>query len=249
MDLRTHTRYTALLILLTAQLGGAAPAAAKGFITGTVVNEAGQPMPGVEVIADNTLAYDSNLIVYTDAKGHYTIDVRLLPTTWNVTARKALQYQGYDVSVSLLPKNPEVVAGRVGGVRDFVLKPKAVTNSDPYGNLALVLVEPAVGEYSIDFAAVTLTLTPQGKLADGSTGRAHAFKLIRTGSGWAIPNIMWGTYNVQATLNGQPLEVRRRASGLNDFAWKRTYTGGFYQDFYSTQPNMFLEVRTPGGAN
>lgn len=58
---------------------------------------------------------------------------------------------------------------------------------------------------------------------------------------------MWGTYTVKASANGSPLELRRRASGLGDFNWKMNYTGGFYQDFYATQPNMFLEVRTPGG--
>lgn len=135
------------------------------------------------MIADNTIAYGSNLIVYTDVKGHYRIDVSLLPTNWNVTARKKLSYQGYELAVSLVAKNPEVVAGRVGGVRDFVLKAKTATNANHYGNLTLVLFEPAIGEYSLDLSKAQLTLTPQGKLADGLTGQSRTVGLTRTDSG------------------------------------------------------------------
>lgn len=65
--------------------------AQRGYITGRVVNEQGVPLPGVEVVADNTAAYDSNLITHTDAQGNYRIDVRTAPVTFNVTATLPLR--------------------------------------------------------------------------------------------------------------------------------------------------------------
>ncbi|MFC4455679.1 carboxypeptidase-like regulatory domain-containing protein [Deinococcus sonorensis] len=243
-----QSRLTALTLLTvtacTLSTGHAATAAQKGFITGTVVNEQGVPIPGVEIDADNTLSYDSNLITTTDAKGQYRIDVRKFPVTFKMYAKMRLKYEDFTVAVELLPKNPDAVPGVAGGVRDFVFKPKPVTADDPYGNLACVFVERGIGEYDIDTKQVQVTLTPVGKLADGSTGKARTFSLISSYSGPVIPNVMWGTYTVTATLNGKPLEIHRRTSP-NTFPWGPSYTGGFVRDYNINQPNMYLEVRLP----
>ncbi|BDP44181.1 hypothetical protein DAETH_41500 (plasmid) [Deinococcus aetherius] len=238
---------TALAALLTtALLASAASAtpAREGFITGTVVNEQGKPIPGVEVDVDNTLSYDSSLITYTDAQGRYRVDVRKLPFTFQVYAKMKLKYGDSTVKVELVPNNPDAVPGVAGGVRDFVFKPKPVTSEDPYGNLACVYVERGIGEYDVDTNQVQVTLTPVGKLADGSVGKARTFKLLPSGGGPVIPNIMWGTYKVTATLNGKPLEIRRRTSP-NNFEWGSSFTGGFVRDYNINQPNMYLEVRLP----
>ncbi|WP_022802339.1 carboxypeptidase-like regulatory domain-containing protein [Deinococcus ficus] len=244
-------KITLAAVLTTALLASAASAATpaqKGFITGTVVNEKGQPLPGVEIDVDNTLSYDSSLVTYTDAQGRYKVDVRKLPFTFQVYAKLKIKYGNTAVKVELVPNNPDAVAGVAGGVRDFVLKPKPVTSEDPYGNLACVFVERGIGEYDVDTAQVQVTLTPVGKLADGSAGTARTFKLLPSGSGPVIPNIMWGTYKVTATLNGKPLEIRRRTSP-NTFQWSTSFTGGFVRDYNINQPNMYLEVRLPGSGN
>ncbi len=240
------TRLTALTVLTIAALTGAAHAtpAQKGFITGTVVNEQGKPMPGVEIDVDNTLAYDSNLITTTDARGQYKVDVRKFPFTFAVYAKLKLKYQDHTVAVNLVPKNADAVPGVEGGVRDFIFKPKPVTSDDPYGNLACVFVERGIGEYDVDTSKVQVTLTPVGTLADGSTGKARTATLMPSGSGPVIANVMWGTYRVTATLNGQPLDIRRRTSP-NENPWGQSYTGGFVMDYDHTQPNMYLEVRLP----
>ncbi len=222
------------------------PAPSTGFITGKVTNAQGDPIEGVEVDADNTIADNSNLITRTDANGNYKIDVSLLATTWHVTAHAHLQYNGYTATIDLVPDNDDAVPGLQGGVRNFTLKPKPVTQQDPYGNLGLIIIDEATGEFSIDFSKVQVTLTPIGKLADGSTGAAHTFNLTQTNSGWLIPNVMWGTYAVTATFDGQPLQLRRRAMGVHDYPWSTTYQDGFYIDYYLQQPNMFLEARTTG---
>ncbi|BDP44025.1 hypothetical protein DAETH_39940 (plasmid) [Deinococcus aetherius] len=222
-----------------------AATAQRGFITGTVVNEQGVPLPGVEVVADNTLGYNSNLITRTDAQGRYRIDVRNAPVTFNVTASLSIRYDGYSASVALVPQTPETVPGGVGGVRNFTFKPKPLSQADPYGNLACVFVEREAGNFDIDPAQVILTLTPVGKLADGSTGKVRQTKLVMSGSGWVAANVMWGTYKVTGTMNGRPIELRRRIPGMETYPWGMSYTGGFTRDYQALQPNMFLEIRLP----
>lgn len=121
-----NTKFVALALLSVACLSGAASAATpaqKGFVTGTVVNEQGKPLPGVEIDVDNTLSYDSSLITYTDAQGRYKVDVRKLPFTFQVYAKMKLKYGDFTVNVELVPNNPDAVAGVAGGVRDFVFSP------------------------------------------------------------------------------------------------------------------------------
>ncbi|PYE55459.1 carboxypeptidase-like regulatory domain-containing protein [Deinococcus yavapaiensis] len=224
--------------------------AQPGYITGVVTDEQGKPIPNVEIVADNTLAYDSNLKARTDAQGRYKIDVRKAPVTFKVFAYLSLSHDGYSATVDLVPENPDVVPGGVGGVRNFVYKPKPTTRDDPFGNLGLVYVERTVGEYDVDPTKVVVTLTPVGKLADGTTPKPRSATPLPSGGGPVIGNVMWGTYKVTATLNGQPLEIRRRIGGFEQFEWGMSYTGGFTKDYYAVRPSMFLEVRSmrPGRA-
>ncbi|MFB9994924.1 carboxypeptidase-like regulatory domain-containing protein [Deinococcus oregonensis] len=225
------------------------PSPTQGFITGTVVNEQGVPLPGVEVVADNTFAYDSNEIAYTDAQGRYRIDVRNAPFTFNVTASMTLRYEGSSIRVDLVPENPETVPGNVGGVRNFTFKPKPVSQADPYGSLGCVFVEREPGNFSVDPAKVILTMTPIGTLADGTTGSVRTTGLVMSGSGWVAANVMWGTYKVTATMDGQPVELRRRIGGMDTYEWGMSYTGGFTRDYQAIRPNMYLEVRLPKSGN
>ncbi|MFD1734079.1 hypothetical protein ACFSC4_27170 [Deinococcus malanensis] len=164
-------------------------------------------------MADNTAAYNSNLIARTDAQGRYKIDVRNAPVTFNMSATMTIRYEGHSIGVNLVPDNTETVPGGVGGVRNFTFKPKPLSQADPYGNLACVFVEREPGNFSVDPAKLVLTLTPIGTLADGTTGSVRTTKVVMSGSGWVAANIMWGTYKVTATMDGQPVELRRRIGG------------------------------------
>ena len=240
------------LLLLAAACASftlAAPAptpAQKGLIVGTVRNEAGQPLAGASINADNLLVANSNLSATTDAQGRYRIDVTLAPTTWRVTARLNLRYGEESVGAALHPIGSDEVPGRVGGVVDFVFRPKPVTPGDPYGNLGKVMFERDVNDTneSFDWTKLRVQLRPVGKLADGTAGATNILSPIRTGSGWLIPNVMYGTYAVTASMNGRPLELRRRTPD-SDQPYKTTYTGGFVRDYSPTDLNMSLEVRLP----
>ncbi len=231
-----------LALALGAGTSAHATQASKGFITGTVVNQHGLPLPNVEVVADNTLGYNSNLITHTDAQGHYKISVNGMPVTFKVSAKTALKYKGSQIPVALVAKGPSVVPGNVGGVVDFVLKPDTST---PYGNLGLITVQRGIGSVGeIDYSKVVLTLTPVGKLADGSSGKDIVVRPIHL-AGWFVVNVMYGTYKVSATENGQPLEVRQKGDGTILREWGRSFTGDFLKDMWAPNPALNVEVRHP----
>ncbi|PJI53626.1 hypothetical protein CTI14_25940 [Methylobacterium radiotolerans] len=203
----------------------------------------------MEIDVDNTLSYDSSLVTYTDAQGRYKVDVRKLPFTFQVYAKLKIKYGDTAVKVELVPNNPDAVAGVAGGVRDFVLKPKPVTSEDPYGNLACVFVERGIGEYDVDTAQVQVTLTPVGKLADGSAGTARTFKLLPSRkrsrhSQHHVGHLQGNGHTERETAgNPAPRPAPTRSSGPPAF------TGGFVRDYNINQPNMYLEVRLPGSGN
>lgn len=211
--------------------------ASKGFVTGKVVDASGKPIAGAQIIADNTLYYNTNAIGYTNAKGEYRLDVRQPLGTWNITAKLLLKYEGERIEIDLIPQNDQVVAGNVGGVRNFVFKPAETT----YGNLGMVNVRMALGFYP-EVERLKVTLKPVGTLADGTKGKTIEAKLVSTGDGYIVKNVMYGTYDVTVALDGKPLFVRKAVSGGPSPAYQKTFRGGFWKDFYSLRPVMFLEV-------
>ncbi len=215
-----------------------------GFITGKVVDQNGKPIKGAEIVADNTLSYNSNLIGYSGADGTYRIEIGSLAATWSVTATLRLTYNGSKATVTLTPDNDQLVAGGLhgGGVRNFSYRPQSGTSSNPYGSTGVINVQRGIGQYGVDESKVTLTITPVGKLADGSTGKRLVVKPILSGDGWIVPNMMFGTYTVSATMDGAPIQVRQKVPRGAFPAWSSSYTGGFTHDFWAVRPVMFVEL-------
>lgn len=209
----------------------------KGFVTGKVVNASGQPIVHATIYADNTLYYNTNVIGYTNEKGEYSLDIRQPAGTWNITARMVLKYNGESIDIDLIPQNEDVVASTQGGVRNFVYKPSETT----YGNLGVVNVRTALG-FHPDIDKVKVTLKPVGKLADGTAGKTITSGLTNTADGYIIKNVMYGTYDVTVTLDGKTLFVKKAASGGPDTAFQKSFKGGFWKDFYSLRPVMWLEI-------
>lgn len=243
-------------LLLTALLGlslavtacgdaGASPPPGKedplpaqmGYVTGKIVDEQGKPIVRAEVVADNTLFYNTNVISYTDASGNYRLDIRQPIGTWHVTATMTLNYEGQTIAVDLVPDSDEVLAGTVGGVRNFTFKPAATQ----YGSLGLVNIRTGIGFYG-DLGEMTVTLKSVGTLADGSSNKTIAARPVQSGDGYIIKNVMYGTYLATVSYQGQDLFVRKAVSSGPDPAYGKSFTGGFWRDFYALKPTMFLEV-------
>lgn len=211
--------------------------AQAGYVTGKIVDEQGHPIVRAEVVADNTLFYNTNVIGYTDASGTYRLDIRQPVGTWHVTATMTLNYEGQTIPIDLVPESDEVLAGTVGGVRNFTFKPAATQ----YGNLGLVNIRTGIGFYG-DPGEMTVTLKSVGTLADGSSNKTIAAKPVQSGDGYIIKNVMYGTYLATVSYQGQDLFVRKAVSSGPDATYGKSFTGGFWRDFHALRPTMFLEV-------
>ncbi|WP_084473704.1 carboxypeptidase-like regulatory domain-containing protein [Deinococcus ficus] len=214
------------------------PPPAAGLVTGTVKDQAGNPLKNVEIIADNTAYYNTNVIGYTDAQGAYKLDISRPAGTWNITANQKLTYKGKTIDVPLEAEDERVVSGTEGGTRNFIYRP----GTGPYGNLGLVVVDATTGSYP-DLSKVSVHLKSIGALADGTSNVEISSELTQTGSGWLIKNVMYGTYEVEATLDGQPLYVRQKPNSgslpYNEMAIVAEFTDG---GFNFTRPVIQLEV-------
>jgi hypothetical protein len=218
-----------------------------GYVTGTVVDAAGQPLAGVEVYADNTLYYNMNVIGYTDAQGRYRIDVRQPIGTWRVGARMRRDYNGRTYQFDLHPDVANAFPGVDGAVRNFAWR---LTGRTPegtwYGVATWVYRNWAPGEYVSDHD-VELTFTPVGPLADGSTGQVGVVRL----QGNYVSNIPLGRYRVTARWVPQdgraarPMGVRVRDAN--------TYTESTIVDWPVTSDGRpreaEIEVYLPARAN
>ena len=188
---------------------------------GVVTNSQGAPLGGVEVYADNTLLYDSNLLASTDASGSYRIDLSSLNTTWHAGASLQTTFEGQNYEIFLAPDDDSQFATATGAVRNFTWK---VSGEKPsggtYGSVVYVY-----GDYSVDFSLddVELTLTPEGPLIDGSTGQT----LVAENVGGQIDDVPIGRYTVTGRYlepSGAVRPLLIAPKGSNDFAASQSLT-------------------------
>lgn len=174
-----------------------------GFLTGSVKDQAGNPLDGVRILLDHSIFFNSNISGVTNSRGTYSIEV---PTgSWYAFAIRQVAYQGKTYSFYLHPDNPAGFGGE-GAVRNFVWK---LSGSMPqplsghYGGL--VTIDNLPGVY-IEESAIDFTLTPVGPLIDGSMGEVIR---CRADDGYQIKDIPMGRYRLTATYGGKPVTFRR----------------------------------------
>lgn len=137
-------------------------------VKGRAVNSQGQPLPFVEVYADNTFLYNSNILGITDEQGNYRIELPEAHTTYRMGAQAQVEFDGemYTFNLEVEPDRP--FSASTGAVRDFVM------------DINIGDIELYSWDYEypgdedapwLEMHEVELTLKPVGKLADGSTGR------------------------------------------------------------------------------
>ena len=185
-------------------------------VAGTIVGTNGEPLPDVEVYADNQLVEGSTLVAYTDSAGRYRLELPETATTWAMSATHTVEYHGTSYSFPLHPENDRVFAGNTGAIRNFSWKLTGTRPDDSnYGAFVVGYTEPA--EFGFELSDVELTLEPDGPLVDGSNGKAITKKLERTPEGDAIDDVPLGRYTISAKLPSGPLVVRIRNGG-GDYA-------------------------------
>ncbi|MCG2616026.1 carboxypeptidase-like regulatory domain-containing protein [Terrimonas sp. NA20] len=188
----------------------------KGYASGKITNADGSPWPGVKVIVENTLFYNTYVAAVSDEKGAYKVK---LPSsgTYHATADIEKTYNGKKYTLRLHPDNDDPF-GTNGAVRNFTFK---LTGAYPdglgyYGGT--VIVDKDVMSELYDSENVELTLTPVGKLIDGSQGQTLKLRpgQPRTDNYGKLVDVPIGRYNVSAVhISGstrRPLKLQNRVS-------------------------------------
>ncbi|SMB78303.1 carboxypeptidase-like regulatory domain-containing protein [Deinococcus hopiensis] len=173
---------------------GKAGQAGPYTMTGTVRTENGQPVPDVEVYADNTLRYDMNETGATNAQGHYRIALpRNELGTWRGGAILHREYHGVNFQFVLVADDRTEFTAEKGAVRNFTWK---LTGKTPEGQFygGSLWMYGAVDAPGFDLSRVEVTLVPDGPIIDGSAGKTVQAFL----NGSQIRDIPIGRYKVTA---------------------------------------------------
>lgn len=215
--------------------------AENGYATGKVTDTQGNPIAGVEVAIENTLTgYHSSANGVTDSKGFYKIKVSNVGT-FHASAYLTKEFNGKQYKLALHSEDNDPF-GNEGAVRNFQWKlsgQKPVITEGYYGATIEIHNEPG---YYIDQEDIIFTLTPAGKLIDGSTG---SILTLRSGQpqtpeyGYVV-DIPLGKYTVSATYNGTPLKLKKLDS---DQAYHTTGSVEFEQVISSGTPTAGLSYR------
>lgn len=184
-----------------------------GYVTGKIIDTQGNPIAGAEVVIDNTMFYNNNIIVQTNASGIYEA---ALPTvgTYAVSAsiRRTLNNETY--TLDLAPDMTDVLSNE-GGVVNFDWKLTGKKPEEMTGYFgASVSVNGAIGSGIYDPENIIFTLEPVGELIDGSTGKTLT---MRTGEPYSaeygsLVDIPLGRYILTASYEQDgktiPLTIR-----------------------------------------
>ncbi len=190
------------LLLSLACSGDKKEDSSAGMIEGYVQNTNGTAIPGVQIIIDNSIFFNSNLSTKTGADGRYKIHI---PTgSWYAFAIHAPVYNGRQYRIYLHPDNAAGFGGE-GATRNFVwqltgAKPEPL--SGYYGGLVTLDNFPGV---HLDVTKIAFRFEPQGMLIDGSEGGV----LFRSATdGYQIPDLPIGRYKVTAQYGPDKLKLR-----------------------------------------
>ena len=202
-----------------------------GFLRGYVKDASGKPLQGayIGVRATAVGGLYSGAHTETDEKGFYEIRI-----PWGVAdlyaAGYTIDYGEGRAGMSLHPLDSDTksFASAEGAVKNFVLLPYGITsrdnvsenpqNSGTYygGSIYIGYFASEAGDNNALLSnipmdsVIEITLTPDGKLFDGSEGKRFVIrKVVGYQSGFKINNIPIGQYKITARLaNGRPLSMK-----------------------------------------
>lgn len=220
---------------------GGDPASAEPYVvSGRVTDSQGKPLAGVEVFADNTAYYDTNLYGVTNSEGKYRIELGgIIPSSWRVGAYLEREFHGSTFRYSLHPDTAAVFAGADGAIRNLQWR---LSGGTPEGGYYGGLIYAYEEGFMLDMEAVELTLVPVGPLIDGSDGTSRTSLLER---GLEITDVPVGNYRVTARYlpaDGPAADLLIRLRGTGVYAASVT-APLVNTDYYG--PLLSLEVKKP----
>jgi len=182
-----------------------------GYALGKVVDTQGKPLQGVEVVIENTMIYNSSLVVFTDANGLYKVRLPKVGTfAASATIKRKLNGKTY--TLSLHPDNSDEFSID-GAVRNFEWKLTGARGSEAQGKYgATVSLNKYVLSQLYDSENIEFTLVPKGALIDGSTGKTL---VVSPGEPYTeeydfLTDIPLGRYEMTAVYkgNGQSIPLK-----------------------------------------
>lgn len=186
-------------------------------VKGQIVDAKGQPVAGAQVVVDNTMFYNSNIVVKSGKDGTYRVPLTQ-QGTYRVVVSLTKEYHGKKYKFDLAPDETDDFVASDGAVRNFTWK---LAGEKPdglgfYGGTVVGYTRP--GDYDVQMTDIELTLTPDGELIDGSKGEAVTKKLVSTGDGPAIKDVPVGRYKITAKnapegAKAEALQIRLRNTG------------------------------------
>ncbi|MFC4597405.1 stalk domain-containing protein [Cohnella hongkongensis] len=182
--------------------GGSSEQVEPYVVKGRVVNPQGEPIQGALITIDNQLLYNSNSQAKTDANGRYRIELTKLAATYMAYAEYSTEYDGATHSVDLAPDDDSPFAGNQGAIRNFTVKLDSSTGTGGSGEVLFYMMDlihplnPVLEPPNRDH--VTLTLQPEGKMLDGTSGKPIVSKGSPSNNGYGVHNVPIGKYKVSA---------------------------------------------------
>lgn len=214
---------------------GTNASAEKGYATGKVVDTKGKPLANVEVTIENVLPGASNShIGKTDANGLYKIKIGIVGA-YRASAYHDVVFNGITYSLPMHADNDETFSNE-GAVRNFQWKLSGPMYGGAGNYGSSIILNSDVNFYIPDPENVEYTLTPVGKLIDGSDGKVLTMRpgLPNTPSYEKLLDIPIGRYTLSAVyLNGGARKpLRLKLTQDYDGAYKGSLTINFPAFFY-----------------
>jgi hypothetical protein len=193
----------------------------NGYVKGKVVDSKGTALKDVTILIDNTIIYNSYLSAVTAADGSYQI--KLVNGAWIAYAEMNVPYNGKTYKVNLHPDNAAGF-GIEGAVRNFSWKltgQKPTPLTGHYGGT--IIIDKYVQSSIYDSENIEFTLTPVGKLIDGSDGQVITTKHGQpsTDTYGKLVDIPIGRYAITAVYTSStgnvPLKLRNKLNTSTGF--------------------------------
>lgn len=215
----------------------------KGYATGKVVDTKGNPLANVNITIENVLPGASNShLGKTDANGLYRIKVGIVGA-YRASAYHDVVYNGVTYSLPMHSDNDETFSNE-GAVRNFQWKLSGPMHSGGrYGSS--IILNSDVNFYIDDPENIEYTLTPVGKLIDGSDGKELTMRPgpPNTESYGKLLDIPIGRYTLSAVYLNRGARKPLRLKLTQDYegAYKGSLEINFPAFFYEGVGVLFNE--------
>jgi len=216
----------------------AEPYVVKGYVR----TKDGKPVQGAEVFADNTQYYNNNTIGVTDANGFYRIELPREGATYNMTADVNTEFNGKPFTFHLESDLNQAFSGKDGAVRNFTMK--SLTGQI----FVYSWVTWAIGQPDFKIEDLEVTLTPVGKLMDGSEGTKIVKKIGPVDGGLGIGDIPLGKYKATARWlpeGHDPYEMEIRLNYIGTWGESAEFEFAKGRSTITSNYMAELEVRLP----